>query len=99
MEGLSQMIELTRQTKAKDNHRLEIGGIILTMFDPALELAVEVAGEVRNYFDQTVFDTIIPRDVHISESPSHGLSVLDYAPRARGARAYTELVLEVIDRE
>ena len=50
-------------------------------------------------FADAVFETIIPRDVQISESPSHGLSVLDYAPRARGARAYAELVLEVIDRE
>ena len=57
------------------------------------------AGEVRQYFDGTVFETPIPRDVHVSEAPSHGLSVLEYAPRARGARAYTELVMEVIDRE
>ena len=99
MEGLSQIIELARQTKAKDNHRLEIGGIVLTMFDPALELANEVADEVRQYFAETVFDSLIPRDVSISEAPSHGLSVLDYAPRARGTRAYTELVMEVIDRE
>jgi chromosome partitioning protein len=99
MEGLSQIIELARQTKARDNNRLEIGGIVLTMYDPALELAREVAGEVRGYFEGAVFDTLIPRDVHISEAPSHGLSVLDYSPRARGARAYAELVLEVIDRE
>jgi chromosome partitioning protein len=99
MEGLSQIIELARQTKARENHRLEIGGIVLTMYDPSLELANEVAGEVRQYFDETVFGTLIPRDVHVSEAPSHGLSVLDYAPRARGARAYTELVMEVIDRE
>jgi chromosome partitioning protein len=99
MEGLSQIIELARQTKAKDNHRLEIGGIVLTMFDPALELANEVADEVRQYFAETVFESLIPRDVSISEAPSHGLSVLDYAPRTRGARAYTELVMEVIDRE
>lgn len=99
MEGLSQIIELARHTKAKDNHRLEIGGIVLTMFDPALDLANEVVGEVRQYFDETVFDTLIPRDVHISEAPSHGLSVLDYAPRARGAWAYSELVMEVMDRE
>ena len=58
-----------------------------------------MAGEVRDYFDETVFESMIPRDVAISEAPSHGLSVLDYAPRARGARAYTELVMEVIDRE
>lgn len=99
MEGLSQIIELARQTKARDNNRLEIGGIVLTMYDPALELAREVASEVRGYFDGTVFETMIPRDVHISEAPSHGLSVLEYSPRARGARAYAELVLEVIDRE
>ncbi len=99
MEGLSQIIDLARQTKAKDNHRLEIGGIVLTMFDPSLELANEVANEVRGYFDSTVFTTPIPRDVHISEAPSHGQSVLDYSPRARGAWAYTELVMEVIDRE
>jgi chromosome partitioning protein len=99
MEGLSQIIELARQTKAKDNHRLEIGGIVLTMFDPALELANEVVDEVREYFAETVFQSLIPRDVAISEAPSHGLSVLEYAPRARGARAYTELVMEVIDHE
>jgi len=99
MEGLSQIIELARQTKARDNHRLEIGGIVLTMYDPELDLAREVADEVRGYFDETVFRTMIPRDVHISEAPSHGVSVLDYSPRARGAWAYTELVMEVLDRE
>jgi chromosome partitioning protein len=99
MEGLSQIIDLARQTKAKDNHRLEIGGIVLTMYDPSLDLANEVVDEVRGYFDDTVFRTLIPRDVHISEAPSHGLSVLEYSPRARGAWAYTELVMEVIDRE
>jgi chromosome partitioning protein len=99
MEGLSQIIDLARQTKSRDNPRLEIGGIVLTMYDPALELANEVADEVREYFAETVFDSLIPRDVSISEAPSHGLSVLDYAPRARGSRAYTELVMEVIDRE
>jgi chromosome partitioning protein len=99
MEGLSQIIELARQTKSRDNPRLEIGGIVLTMFDPALELANEVADEVREYFARTVFESLIPRDVSISEAPSHGMSVLEYAPRARGARAYVELVLEVIDRE
>lgn len=99
MEGLSQIIDLARQTKARDNNRLEIGGIVLTMYDPALELANEVAGEVREYFSEAVFESMIPRDVHISESPSHGLSVLEYAPRSRGSRAYAELVMEVLDRE
>ena len=99
MEGLSQIIELARQTKSKDNHRLEIGGIVLTMYDHELDLAREVAEEVCGFFDDTVFRTIIPRDVHISEAPSHGVSVLDYSPRARGAWAYAELAMEVIERE
>ena len=71
----------------------------MTMYDPGLELANEVADEVRGYFADTVFETMIPRDVRVSESPSHGQSVLDYSPRARGARAYAELVMEVLDRE
>lgn len=99
MEGLSQIIDLAHQSKSRDNPRLEIGGIILTMFDHALELANEVADEVRGYFAESVFETLVPRDVSISEAPSHGLSVLDYAPRSRGAHAYAEIVMEVIDRE
>jgi chromosome partitioning protein len=69
------------------------------MYDPELELSREVATEVRGYFEETVFHTMVPRDVHISEAPSHGLSVLDYSPRARGAWAYAELAMEVIERD
>jgi len=99
MEGLSQIIEMAKQSKARENPKLEIGGIVLTMFDPTLELAREVVSEVRSYFDDVVFEALVPRDVAVSESPSHGVSVLDYAPRSRGAWAYGELVMEVIDRE
>ncbi len=99
MEGLSQIIEMAKQSKARENPKLEIGGIVLTMFDPTLELAREVVSEVRSYFEDVVFEALVPRDVAVSESPSHGVSVLDYAPRSRGAWAYGELVMEVIDRE
>lgn len=99
MEGLSQIIEMAKQSKSRENANLEIGGIVLTMFDPNLELAREVVSEVRSYFEDVVFESLVPRDVAISESPSHGVSVLDYAPRSRGAWAYGELVMEVIDRE
>lgn len=99
MEGLSQIIDMAKQSKQRDNSNLEIGGIVLTMFDPSLELAREVASEVRSYFNDVVFDSLVPRDVAVSEAPSHGISVLDYAPRSRGAWAYSELVMEVIDRE
>jgi chromosome partitioning protein len=79
--------------------RLEFGGIVLTMYDPTLELTYEVDAEVREFFGEIVFDTVIPRDVAVSEAPSHGRSVLDYAPRAPGTRAYVELCMEVLEHE
>lgn len=99
MEGLAQMIEVIRQVIDKHEHRLEFGGIVLTMYDHSLELTREVDQEVREFFGEIVYQTIIPRDVAVSESPSHGQSVIDYAPRARGARAYVELCMEVMESE
>ena len=99
MEGLTQMIHVIRKVMQEQPSRLEFGGILLTMYDPALELTHEVDAEVRDFFGEIVFDTVIPRDVAVSEAPSHGKSVLDYAPRARGARAYVELCMEVMDRD
>jgi chromosome partitioning protein len=96
MEGLSQLIELLRLMRQRDGREPEIGGIALTMFQPDLELANEVANEVRAHFGDRVFDSIVPRDVLVSEAPSHGQSVIQYAPRARGTRAYIELAWEVL---
>ncbi len=97
MEGLSQMIHVIRDIMESDPGRLEFGGIVLTMHDPALELTREVDAEVREFFGDIVFDTVIPRDVAVSEAPSYGQSVLDYSPRSRGARAYIELCMEVLE--
>lgn len=99
MEGLTQMIEVIRDVMRRNPRRLRFGGILLTMYDHTLELTHEVDAEVREFFGEIVFQTVIPRDVAVSEAPSHGLSVLDYDPRARGARAYAELCLEVLERE
>jgi chromosome partitioning protein len=99
MEGLTQMIEVIRQIMQTGTGRLTFGGILLTMYDPTLELTFEVDAEVREFFGDIVFDTVIPRDVAVSEAPSHGLSVLDYAPRSRGSRAYLELCMEVLERD
>ncbi|MBX3434468.1 MAG: ParA family protein [Pirellulales bacterium] len=98
MEGLTQMIEVIRQVIGRTNSRLEFGGILLTMHDPALELTAEVDRDVRDFFGDIVYQTVIPRDVAVSESPSHGRSVIDYSPRSRGARAYVELCQEVLER-
>jgi len=99
MEGLAQMIEVIREVIHRDTHQLQFGGIVLTMYDHTLELTREVDREVREFFGEIVYRTVIPRDVAVSEAPSHGKSVIDYAPRARGARAYVELCMEVLDRD
>jgi len=99
MEGLAQMIEVIREVMESNGHRLQFGGIVLTMHDPTLELTWEVEEEVRDFFGEIVYHTVIPRDVAVSEAPSHGKSVLDYAPRGRGARAYVELCMEVLERD
>jgi chromosome partitioning protein len=99
MEGLSQMIHVIRDCMQGNPGRLSFGGILLTMHEPHLELTHEVDREVREFFGEIVFENSIPRDVAIAEAPSHGKSVLDYAPRSRGARAYIELCLEVLERD
>ena len=98
MEGLTQMIHVIRGVMQKQPGRLEFGGIVLTMYDHTLELTHEVDREVRDFFGDIVFDAVIPRDVSVSEAPSHGRAVLDYAPRSRGTRAYLELCQEVMNR-
>jgi chromosome partitioning protein len=109
MEGLAQMIEVIRdvmqqatvvgQASSLPQNSLQFGGIVLTMYDHTLEVTREVDEEVRDFFGEIVFQTVIPRDVAVSEAPSHGQSVIDYAPRSRGARAYIELCMEVLDRD
>lgn len=99
MEGLTQMIQVIRSVMQQSRGRLQFGGIVLTMYEPHLELTHEVDEEVRDFFGDIVFDTVIPRDVYVAEAPSHGQAVLDYAPRSRGARAYIELCMEVRNHE
>ena len=99
MEGLTQMIEVIREVMRQQPGRLRFGGILLTMYDHTLELTREVDEEVRDFFGEIVYRTVVPRDVAVSEAPSHALSVIDYAPRTRGARAYVELGMEVLENE
>jgi chromosome partitioning protein len=96
MEGLTQMIEVIRSVMLTKQGQLEFAGILLTMYDHELELTKEVEDQVREFFGEIVFESVIPRDVAVSEAPSHGQSVLDYAPRSRGSRAYVELGMEVL---
>ena len=99
MEGLTQLIQTIKQAIASTSGRLSFGGILLTMYDPYLELTKEVDEEVRDFFGEIVFETVVPRDVALSEAPSHGQTVFQYAPRSRGAYAYTQLCMEVLQRD
>ena len=99
MEGLKQMIEVIRDVMRAKSGRLGFAGILLTMFDETLELTGEVESDVRDFFGEIVFDTVIPRDVLVSEAPGHCQTVMDYAPRSRGCRAYLELCMEVLGRD
>lgn len=99
MEGLAQMIDVIKATMKSRPGQLTFGGIVLTMYDESLELTAEVDQEVRDFFGEIVFDTVVPRDVSVTEAPSHGVSVIDYAPRSRGSRAYIELCMEVLERD
>ena len=96
MEGLlEQMVTVIKKIMEQKPGQLEFGGVLLTMFDASLELTHEIEEEVRNFFGDIVFSTVIPRDVAFSEAASHGISIIDYAPRSRGARAYMELCMEI----
>ena len=96
MEGLAQILKVGDQVRRTTNPQLTIEGILLTMFDPRIELAKEVAGEVREHFPDETYETVIPRDIALAEAPSHGRAIIDYAPRARSAESYIELAREVI---
>jgi len=95
MEGLAQLLSRVASAKAKFNPQLEIQGILLTMYEPSA-FSREVVDEVRRHFGDLVYRTRIPRDIALAEAPSHGLSILDYDHRSRGARSYLELAKEVL---
>ncbi|WP_145171779.1 ParA family protein [Rubripirellula lacrimiformis] len=99
MEGLTQLIQTIKKVMVATDGRLTFGGILLTMYDPHLELTHEVDEEVRDFFGDIVFDNVVPRDVSLCEAPSHGQTVFQYAPRSRGAFAYTQLCMEVLQRD
>lgn len=99
LEGLSQLLNTVRLVQKHFNPDLRIEGVLLTMYDARTNLGAEVVEEVRKYFRERVYDTIIPRNVRLSEAPSHGLSIIDYDPRSRGAEVYQALAKEVVAHE
>ncbi len=99
LEGLSHLVRTVERVKRSLNPGLEIQGVVLTMFDKRNNLSDLVAADVRGHFGDKVYDTVIPRNVRISEAPSHGKPVLIYDFRSAGAQAYIHLASEVLRRE
>lgn len=97
MEGLSQLMKTIRLIQKQLNPELKILGILLTMFDGRNNLSHQVSEEIRTHFGDQVFTSVIPRNVRLSEAPSHGLPVLLYDIASRGAQAYLELAKEIIE--
>jgi chromosome partitioning protein len=98
LEGLSQLVNTIRLVREGLNPRLEIDGVLLTMYDRRTNLSAQVAAEVRRHMNGTVYDTVVPRSVRLSEAPSHGLPIALYDPSSRGAVAYGALANEVAAR-
>ena len=98
MEGLTHLLETVNRVQKTLNPKLNIGGIFFTMYDVRTRLAQQVVKEVSSYFSSKVFTAIIPRNIRLSEAPSHGLPISKYDPASSGAKAYKSLALEVLKR-
>lgn len=99
LEGLSQLVRTIERVKSHFNANLEIQGVVLTMFDKRNNLSQQVADDVRAFFGDKVYTTIIPRNVRVSEAPSHGLPAIVYDLGCAGSQAYIQLAKELIKRE
>lgn len=99
LEGLTQLIKTVKLVRERMNPGLHIGGIVLTMFDGRTSMAAQIRDEVQRYFPGEIFETIIPRNIRLSEAPSHGKPVMLHDLRSSGAIAYLELTREVLKHE
>jgi chromosome partitioning protein len=98
LEGLADLVATIRRVRVSLNPSLDIDGVLLTMYDERTNLGQQVAADVRQFFKDKVFRTVIPRNVRLGEAPSHGMPVLLYDVKSRGAEAYLALAREVLER-
>lgn len=99
LEGLTSLLNTISSVQRKYNPHLKIAGILLTMYDSHTSLSNQVASEIINYFKDQVFKTIIPRNVRLSEAPSYGKPIIFYDPTCKGAQAYKNLAIELLENE
>lgn len=98
LEGIMQLLKSIMMAQKNLNPKLEIEGVLLTMLDFRTNLGIEVVEEIRGFFKEKVYNTLIPRLIRLTEAPSHGKPIVDYDPMSRGTEAYINLAKEVIDR-
>ena len=98
LEGMAQLLTIVRKAQANLNPTLDIEGVLLTMLDSRTNLGFEVVEDIRSFFKEKVYNTIIPRLVRLTEAPSHGEPIIVYDPKSRGSEAYINLAKEVIER-
>src|SRR6185369_375689 len=99
LEGLSDLVQTVKKVRAHLNPRLEIEGLLRTMYDPRNTLALNVTAELERHFGDKLFRTIIPRNIRLAEAPSHGIPALKLEPQSKGALAYLALAGEMLRRE
>ena len=99
LEGISELIDTIDRIRDSFSHPLIIEGILLTMFDDRTNLTRQVAADLREFFGDQVFRTVIPRSIRLAEAPSFGKTILSYDPRSRGAESYIQLAKEILDHE
>ena len=99
LEGVSQLMNTIELVKRGLNTNLEIEGVILTMFDGRTNLSTQVVQEVKKYFGDRVYSTVIPRNIRLAEAPSYGMAITQYDPKSKGAEAYIEFANEFLERE
>jgi chromosome partitioning protein len=99
LEGLADLVATLRRIRNALNPSLDIEGVLLTMYDERTNLGQQVASDVRSFFKEKVFETVIPRNVRLGEAPSHGMPVILYDVKSRGAAAYVALARELLGRD
>jgi len=99
LEGISQLLDTVNRIRESFQHNVQIEGVLLTMYDDRTNLTKQVADDLKEFFQEQVFKTIIPRSVRLAEAPSFGKPILDYDPRSKGAESYIKLAKEVLENE
>ncbi|MCL4401505.1 MAG: ParA family protein [Acidobacteria bacterium] len=99
LEGISELMDTIDRIRNSFGHPLDVAGILLTMFDDRTNLTRQVAADLKDFFKEQVFTTVIPRSIRLAEAPSFGKPILTYDPRSRGAEAYIRLAKEILDHE